>query len=174
MVLINRNMRELGLLLQMLLPTSSLELMFKLLSKLVYYSYFQVNDDYYIFAYARSQILREIILNILYSNCTIVKNIKANQRRFRSLRGFCLYILKLKETGKNFQVLKTNLQKEFWDEVSIIIRQKNKSKLEQYLFNFHETTFDSESFILKNFEQPINDRLEITNNTRIIHLNNKN
>lgn len=166
-------MNELGLLIQILLPESDIKFVIKLLSKLVYYSYFQVNNNYYLFTYAKSQIFKEIITNIIYSKCKVKKNIKANQRRFRSLRGFCLYILSLKEAGKNFKVLKTNLPENFWEEVSSIIRQKNKSKLEQYLFNLNEKTFDSESFILKNFKQPIDNRLEITNNTIVLHLKSR-
>jgi hypothetical protein len=83
-----------------------------------------------------------------------------------------MFILGLKETGNNFQVLETNLKQEFWEELGPIIRQKNKSKLEQYLFNFNEKEFNTESFILKNFEQPINDEFEISNGMIIFHLNN--
>jgi hypothetical protein len=70
--------------------------------------------------------------------------------------------------------LETNLKQVFWDEIDLIIRQKNKSKLEQYLFSFDEKKVNSDSFILKNFEQPINNRLEISNGTITLHLNSSN
>lgn len=111
-------------------PLKNESTVFESLSKLVYYSYFQVNDDYYLFTYAKSRILIKIIENLLHLNFVVVKNITTNQRRFCSLRGFCLYILNLKKTGKNFEVLETNLKQVFWDEIDLIIRQKNKSKLE--------------------------------------------
>lgn len=70
--------------------------------------------------------------------------------------------------------METNLKQVFWDEIDLIIRQKNKSKLEQYLFSFDEKKVNSDSFILKNFEQPINNRLEISNGTITLHLNSSN
>lgn len=70
--------------------------------------------------------------------------------------------------------METNLKQVFWDEIDLLIRQKNKSKLEQYLFSFDEKKVNSDSFILKNFEQPINNRLEISNGTITLHLNSSN
>jgi hypothetical protein len=96
-------MKELALLVEVILLTNNLKMMFNLLSKLVYFSYFQVTNKKYIFIYAKSQIFQTIIVNILASNYTIVETIIANQRRLRSLRGFCLYILSLEETGKIFK-----------------------------------------------------------------------
>lgn len=164
-------MIELVLLFQVCAPTNNPKIIFEFLSKLVYYSYFKIDDNHYIFTYAKSQFLKNSIINIITSNFTILRRIRAYERPFRSFRGFCMFILGLKETGNNFQVLETNLKQEFWEELGPIIRQKNKSKLEQYLFNFNEKEFNTESFILKNFEQPINKEFEVSNGRIIFHLN---
>lgn len=100
-------MIELGLLMQVR-PLKNESAVFESLSKLVYYSYFRVNDDYYIFTYAKSRILIKIIENLLDLSFLVVENITTNQRRFRSLQGFCLYILNLKKLGK---ILK------FWKQI---------------------------------------------------------
>lgn len=68
-------MKKLGLLLQIFLPTSN---MWEVLEQLVYYSYFQVNNHSYIFVYAKSKLLKAIVVNFLSTNCTIRKNIEAN------------------------------------------------------------------------------------------------
>lgn len=43
-----------------------------------------------------------------------------------SLIGFFLYTLELMETGKDFEILSTNLKSFFWKKVKNIIRQNKK------------------------------------------------
>jgi len=56
----------------------------------------------------------------------ILDELDTKQRKIRSLRGFFLYALEILENGKDYEILKTNLQPSFWRKLKTILRQNKK------------------------------------------------
>jgi len=75
------------------------------------FSYFQVDQKYYLFLYAQ----KSIQLNFLYQEIDVIQELDSKQGKIRSLRGFFLYALEIMQIGENYEILKTNLQPFFWD-----------------------------------------------------------
>jgi hypothetical protein len=96
----------------------------------ILYSYFQVDQNYYLFVYAQ----KSIDINFLYQSGEIIQELDSKQRKIRSLRGFFLYALEIMEKGKDYEILETNLQPFFWRKVKNIIRQNKKAALQEFLF----------------------------------------
>ena len=90
----------------------------------IFFSYFQVDKNYYLFLYAQES----IDLAFFYKSVHIIQELDSKQRKIRSLRGFFLYALEIMKTGKEYEILSTNLQPFFWKKVHNIIRQ-NKNQL---------------------------------------------
>ena len=94
------------------------------------FSYFQVDQKYYLFVYAQNSIQ----INFLYHSIDVLEELDSKQRKIRSFRGFFLYALEIMEMGENYEILKTNLQPFFWRKVKTIIRQSKKAALLEFLF----------------------------------------
>jgi len=75
------------------------------------YSYFQVDQNYYLFFYSQESIDIDQIDSLIQ----IIEELNRKQRQIRSLRGFFLYALEILENGKDYEILETNLQPFFWD-----------------------------------------------------------
>jgi hypothetical protein len=105
----------------------------------IFFSYFQVDKNYYLFVYAQ----QSIDINLLYQSVEGIKELDSKQRKIRSLRGFFLYALEILENGKDYEILHTNLQPFFWRKVKNIIRQNKKAALQEFLFNTAEETIGS-------------------------------
>ena len=77
----------------------------------IFFSYFQVDQNYYLFVYTQ----QSIDINLLYPSVEVIEELDSKQRKIRSLRGFFLYALEILENGKDYEILETNLQPFFWD-----------------------------------------------------------
>jgi hypothetical protein len=102
----------------------------KLKEQNIFYSYFQVDQNYYLFLYAQ----QSIDIKLLYQSVQIIQELDSKQRKIRSLRGFFLYALKIMENGEEYEILNTNLQPFFWRNLKSILRQNKKTVLLQFLF----------------------------------------
>lgn len=119
-----------------------------------FFSYFQVDQNYYLFVYTQQSLNR----NLLYQSVEIIQELDSKQRKIRSFRGFFLYALEIMEMGENYEILKTNLQPFFWRKVKNIIRQNKKLALQKFLFvpvNDRGDNFQSSSPFLKDMENKI-------------------
>jgi|TARA_B110000483_G_C18181372_1_gene537170 hypothetical protein len=76
------------------------------------YSYFLVNQNYYLFFYAQ----QPIQLDFIYQSIDLIQEVDSKQRKLRSLRGFFLYALEIMQMGENYEILKTNLQPFFLEK----------------------------------------------------------
>ena len=94
------------------------------------YSYFQVEQNYYLFVYSQKFIDIDSIDPFIH----IIQELDTKQRKIRSLRGFFLYALEILERTNNSQILKTNLKPSFWRNLKSILRQNKKTVLLQFLF----------------------------------------
>ena len=77
----------------------------------IFFSYFQVDQNYYLFLFAQ----KFIQLDTIYESVEVIEELDSKQRKIRSLRGFFLYALEIMEKGKDYEILETNLQPFFWD-----------------------------------------------------------
>ena len=96
----------------------------------IFYSYFQVDQNYYLFIFSQ----KSIDINFFYQSVKIIEELDFKQRKIRSLRGFFLYALETMEKGKEYEILETNLQPFFWRKIKNIIRQNKKAALQEFLF----------------------------------------
>lgn len=147
----------------------------------IFFSYFQVDQKYYLFCYAQKSIDKEL-RNFLSQSVTVLQKLNSKKRKIRSLRGFFLYVLEIMENGKNYQSLNTNLQPFFWSKVQTIIRQNKKAALIKFLFPISglevsnhsedqiENTKKIENFelLLKSLQNEVYSLKE-----RVIHLENQ-
>ena len=105
----------------------------------IFFSYFQVDQDYYLFLYAQ----KSIDIHFLYQYLDVIQELDSKQRKIRSLRGFFLYALEIIENAQDYEILSTNLQPFFWKKVKNIIRQNKKSALLEFLFGSDNDRGDS-------------------------------
>jgi len=73
----------------------------------------------------------------------------------RSFRGFFLYALEIMQTGKDYEILTTNLQPFFWRKVKNIIRQNKKGALLEFLFGKAEVNQDQTDLCFPHLEDQI-------------------
>ena len=111
----------------------------------VFFSYFQVDDNYYLFLYSE----KKVDIEFLYHLISIKKYLNKQKRRLRSFRGYFLYALEIQRTG-DLKVLKTNLNSTFWSDIDSVLRQNRRDLLLQFLF---EKPFEN------NFNEKIDSRL---------------
>ena len=104
----------------------------------IFFSYFQVDQNYYLFVYAQ----KSIDINFLYQAIDVIHELDSKQRKIRSFRGFFLYALEIIQMGENYEIIKTNLQPFFWRKVKTIIRQNQKGALLEFLFGKAELNQD--------------------------------
>jgi len=57
----------------------------------IFYSYFQVDQNYYLFIYSQTNIQ----IDFLYPLVQVIEELDSKQRKIRSLRGFFLYALEI-------------------------------------------------------------------------------
>jgi hypothetical protein len=100
----------------------------------IFFSYFLVDQKYYLFFYEQKSIDIDRIEPFIH----ILDELDTKQRKIRSLRGFFLYALEILENGQDYQILKTNLQPSFWRKLKTILRQNKKIVLLQFLFGKDE------------------------------------
>lgn len=96
----------------------------------LFFSYFQVDQKYYLFFYGQ----KSIDINLIELHLQIIEELDRKQRKIRSLRGFFFYALEIMKNGKDFEILRTNLQVSFWRKLKTILRQNKKEVLLQFLF----------------------------------------
>ena len=118
----------------------------------IFFSYFQVDQNYYLFLYAQESIQ----LDTIYQSVQLIEELYYKQLKIRSLRGFFLYALEIIENGKDYEILETNLQPFFWDlrethvfqdfvrTVKNIIRQNKKAALQEFLFGSQATEIQND------------------------------
>ena len=99
------------------------------------FSYFQADQKYYLFFYSQKSIDIDLIDPFIH----ILQELDTKQRQIRSFRGFFLYALEIMETGKDYEILETNLQPFFWRKVKNIIRQNKKAVLLEFLLGSQES-----------------------------------
>jgi hypothetical protein len=109
----------------------------------IFFSYFQVDQKYYLFFYSQ----KSIEIDFLSQSVDIIQELDSKQGKIRSLRSFFLYALEIMETGKDYEILDTNLKPFFWRKVKNIIRQNKKAALQEFLFGTTETKVDIEEKI---------------------------
>ena len=101
----------------------------ELKNKQLFFSYFQVDQNYYLFLYGEES----IDIEFLYQSVDAIQELDKKKRAIRSLRGFFLYALEIMDNRK-VQILKTNLQPSFWRQLKKILEQNKKKVLLQFLF----------------------------------------
>ena len=79
----------------------------------LFFSYFQVDQKYYLFFYGQKSIDIDPI-NPLIHIIEELNKLDTKEREIRSLRGFFPYALEIINNGKDFEILRINLQASFW------------------------------------------------------------
>ena len=88
----------------------------------IFFSYFQVDHKYYLFFYSQ----KSIDINFIYQSVNVLQELDSKKRKIRSLRGFFLYALEIMETGKDYEILETNLQPFFLEKSEKYYSTKQK------------------------------------------------
>ena len=96
----------------------------------IFFSYFQVDQKYYLFFYSQ----KSIDIDLINPSIDIFEELNTKQRKIRSLRGFFLYALEIMDNRKDLKILTTNLKPSFWRNLRRILRQNKKQVLLQFLF----------------------------------------
>src|SRR6476620_11832035 len=96
----------------------------------IFFSYFQVDQKYYLFVYTQ----KPIEMDFIYQIIDVIQELDSRKRKLRSIRGFLLYALEFMENGKDSKILSTNLQTFFWKKVKNVIVQNKKGALQEFLF----------------------------------------
>jgi len=120
----------------------------------IYFSYFQVDHKYYLFFYSQ----KSIDINFIYQSVNVLQELDSKQRKIRSMRGFFLYALEILETGKDYEILQTNLPPFFWRKVKNIIRQNKKAALQEFLFG------SQDSIVAPETQNHLNEKIETLQN----------
>ena len=110
----------------------------------IFFSYFQVDQKYYIFFYAP----KSIDIDFFYQSfedmsSNVIQKLESKKRQIRSLRGFFLYALEIMESGIDLTVLKTNLKPFFWRKIKNIMKQNKKAALQEFLFGSQDQKIGS-------------------------------
>lgn len=131
------------------IPDSSI-LFEELKKQTIFFTYFQVDQKYYLFVYSK----KFIEIDLLYQSVELIQELDSKKRQIRSLRGFFLYALEIMENGKDCQILYTNLKPFFWRKVKKIIHQNKKGALKEFLFGSQKGS-EISSNLTKDFEAKI-------------------
>lgn len=136
----------------------------------IFYSYFQVEQNYYLFVYSQKFIDIDSIDPFIH----IIQELDTKQRKIRSLRGFFLYALEIFERTNNSQILKTNLKPSFWRNLKSILRQNKKTVLLQFLFGRgysyppSSSHFEDQIQTLKNQVNSLQERIAELENRNLV------
>jgi len=134
----------------------------------LFFSYFQVDQKYYLFFYRQ----KSIDTDLIEPHIQILEELDRKQRKIRALRGFFIYALEILENGKDLEILRTNLQPSFWRKLKSILRQNRKEVLLEFLFGKdqdHKSNSISSSPALEELQNQVNSLQE-----RIAELENRN
>jgi len=126
----------------------------ELTNQQLFFSYFQVDQKYYLFFYQQKSIDIDRIEPLIH----ILDELDRKQRKIRSLRGFFRYVLEIMENGQDYQILKTNLQPSFWRKLKTILRQNKKIVLLQFLFGSQDSIAEPET------QNHVNEKIEALQN----------
>ena len=96
----------------------------------LFFSYFMVDQKYYLFFYGE----KYIDIDTIDPFIDILQELNTKERKIRSLRGFFIYASEIMENGKDVEVLNTNLKSSFWRTLKTILRQNKKTVLIKFLF----------------------------------------
>jgi hypothetical protein len=121
----------------------------------IFFSYFQVDQKYYLFVYSQ----KSIEIDFIYQVIDVIQELDSRKRKLRSIRGFLLYALEFMKNGKDSKILSTNLQPFFWKEVKNIIRQNKKGALQEFLFGSQLNNSDSQNVLeekIQNLQNQLN------------------
>ena len=99
----------------------------------IFFCYFQIDKDYYIFFYAEKFI--DIVVIDPYLD--ILEELDTKKRKIRSFQGFFIYVVEIMNR-KNLKILTTNLKPSFWRGLKTILRQNKKEVLLKFLFGSKE------------------------------------
>lgn len=141
------------------------------LKKQELFYYFQINQNYYLFFWGE----KSIDIDFLYQSVDLIQELDLKKRKLRSsLKGFFLYALEIMETGKDFEILSTNLKPFFWRKVKTIIRQNKKEALQEFLFGSQGSIANTDP--TKGLEEKIQSLQNQLNSLqqRVVHLENQN
>jgi hypothetical protein len=136
----------------------------------IFYSYFQVEQNYYLFVSSQKFIDIDSIDPFIH----IIQELDTKQRKIRSLRGFFLYALEIFERTNNSQILKTNLKPSFWRNLKSILRQNKKTVLLQFLFGRgysyppSSSHFEDQIQTLKNQVNSLQERIAELENRNLV------
>ena len=64
-----------------------------------------------------------------------IQELNRKKRIIRYFCGFFIYVLKIIDQEKDFQILERNIKPYFWTEIGNVIRQNRKSILLNFLFD---------------------------------------
>lgn len=115
---------------------------------------FENFHKYYLFFYSQ----KSIDINFIYQSVNVLQELDSKQRKIRSMRGFFLYALEILETGKDYEILQTNLPPFFWRKVKNIIRQNKKAALQEFLFG------SQDSIVAPETQNHLNEKIETLQN----------
>ena len=96
----------------------------------IFFSYFQVDQKYYLFIYSQ----KYIDIDLIDPFINIIEELNTKQRKIRSLRGFFIYAIEIMENAKDYEILQTNLKPSFWRKIKTSLRQNKKAVLLESLF----------------------------------------
>ena len=106
-----------------------------LLDSNIKYVYFNLLEDYFIFAFAEKKYNIEEFDTALYGVCSgDIEILDRRKRRLRSLNGFFMYVLEFID-NKDCKILDTNLPSLFWLQVKSVLKQNRKDVLKKFLFD---------------------------------------
>ena len=101
----------------------------------LFFSYFQVDQKYYLVFYGQ----KFIDIDLIDPFIQIIEELDTKQRKIRSLKGFFLYALEIMQKREDYEILSTNLQPFFWRKLKTILRQNKKIVLLQFLFGSQDS-----------------------------------
>lgn len=110
-------------------PISDLSILQDFEEEDFYYSYFQINQNYYLFAFGRNETKKS-----LFQKIGVIQVLDKKKRKIRSLRGYFLYVLEIMKNSDRMTELSSNLRPMFWYRVEDIIRQNKKNGLYEFVF----------------------------------------
>lgn len=114
-------------------PISDLSILQDFEEEDFYYSYFQINQNYYLFAFGRNE-ARDETEKSLFQKIGVIQVLDKKKRKIRSLRGYFLYVLEIMKKSDRMTELSSNLRPMFWYRVEDIIRQNKKNGLYEFVF----------------------------------------
>ena len=97
---------------------------------------------------------------MIYELVQVLNKLDSHKRQIRSMRGLILYTLEIMKKNDNCQILETNLEPFFWDDVERIISQNKKRGLQNFLFSKETSNLTKEIKSLKKEEKYVYECLQ--------------